>query len=258
MTGRMRTTSNAIDVSPRAVGSGVKGMREATNHFRGVASIVLVAALVLVSAWAAPAATLCDSGLGVEAIHAQWLPATTTTEHAVRSLAELVHEQPHRLAATDHGCSRSSSPTQAPALAPKSGTSSWTFKQAKGAAYDEWVNEAFYGGSPAKKPFFRIDGQGRYLDNLVDEAGARVGVENKLFRLKRGTLDVNTGVRRGTALRRNLAEALRRARGQARSHQRLLEEGVVDRFDWNLSGNYPRFESWLRNLGLNVNVRPMP
>ena len=103
----------------------------------------------------------------------------------------------------------------------------------------------------------RIDGQGRFLYDLVDDAGVRVGVENKLFRLKRGTMDVNVGVRRGTALRRNLADALSRARGQARSHQRLLEEGVVDRFDWNLSGNYPRFESWLRSLGLEVNIRRM-
>jgi len=144
-------------------------------------------------------------------------------------------------------------------IPPKSaGANRWSYRQAKGAAYDQWVNESYYGQVPAKKPYFRVDGKGRYLDNLVDDAGVRVGVENKYFRPKRGTQDVNVGVRKGTALRRDLAETLRRARGQARSHQRLLEQGVLDRFDWNLSGNYPKFQRWLEHLGLDANVRPMP
>lgn len=51
---------------------------------------------------------------------------------------------------------------------------------------------------------------------------------------------------------------MKRARGQARVDQRLLEDGAVGRFDWNLSGNYPALESWLKHLGLDVYVRPMP
>ncbi len=144
-------------------------------------------------------------------------------------------------------------------VAPNRGAANrWAYRQAKGTAYDRWVNETYYGGGPAKKPFVRIDGRGRYLDNLVDEGGVRVGVENKYFRLKGGTQDVNVGVRKGTALRRDLAETLRRGRSQARSHQRLLEEGVLDRFEWNLSGNYPKFQQWLEHLGLDVHIRPMP
>lgn len=143
--------------------------------------------------------------------------------------------------------------------APKSAATenTWTYRQRSGAAYDQWVNETYYGGNPAKKPFFRSEGTGRYLDNLsVDGTGVRTGIENKYFKLKPGTQDVNVGVRRGTALRRELADTLRRAIGQARVDRRLLESVAVDRFEWNLSGNYPKFQRWLEHLGLDVNVRP--
>lgn len=70
---------------------GMKGLKAATHGLK-VAAIALVAALALVSVWAAPAGALRDSSLGLEAVHPLPLPATTTTKLAIRPLVGFARE----------------------------------------------------------------------------------------------------------------------------------------------------------------------
>lgn len=70
-------------------------MRADSTPKRAVVAVALVAALVLTSAWWSPAQVLCDSGVVVETLDPQSLPATTTTDPAVRPLAVQPHPHPN-------------------------------------------------------------------------------------------------------------------------------------------------------------------
>ncbi len=130
------------------------------------------------------------------------------------------------------------------------GSAPWTFKRSFGQLYDDAINLKYYGGGPSKKPHFRTSRGARYLDNLINGLKS-IGVENKC-----GSVD--RGVRKGTMKRKKLAETLIRVRKQARKDQELVQTGQVGKIEWNLSGRYPRLQSWLESLGLEVFVRPMP
>jgi hypothetical protein len=136
---------------------------------------------------------------------------------------------------------------------------SWAHINRVANEFDDYVNSTFYGGIPATKPHFRTTKGARYLDNVVDDGFDRIGVENKYFRHKNGTVD--TGVVRNTKKRAKLAETLKRIRRQAqKDHELLLSPDATTptRIEWNLNAQYPKLEGWLRSLGLDVNIRPMP
>ncbi|HVR40206.1 MAG TPA: RHS repeat-associated core domain-containing protein [Thermoanaerobaculia bacterium] len=130
------------------------------------------------------------------------------------------------------------------------------YQRSAGLEYSERINNTHYGSNaPARGR--RTSRNMRYLDNEVVSGGQRIGVENKYFG---GTQDgaVYRGVRKNTAIRRELAEVLKRARTQARKDVELLGRGEFDVIDWNLNASYPQFERWLKSLhqNLRVNVRP--
>lgn len=142
--------------------------------------------------------------------------------------------------------------------APRRRTYRWEYINRYTSEYDEFVNRTYYGSHPTAKPYLRTSRGGRHLDHLIESGLERVGVENKYFRVKPGTTDVDVGVVKWTAKRQKMTETLRRIRKQALKDRELLLEGILDRVEWNLNANYRRLERWLKHLGMDVHVRPMP
>lgn len=101
-------------------------MRGESTLKRIVAAVALLAALALVPAWAAPAEALYRSSVFVEAYCPQSLPATTTTDPAVRPLAERAHFVPsfsQQNALVGHDLAADAPPAPSPdeVVAPKRG-----------------------------------------------------------------------------------------------------------------------------------------